>query len=87
VIGDAFAIETHLLTRCYESLRAVDGLDLQVPYGVIFGLLGSNGAGKTTTLKMLTTLIRPSSGCAKVAPSPAVNLSACASWLLLRLSL
>jgi ABC-2 type transport system ATP-binding protein len=67
VIGDAFAIETHLLTRCYESLRAVDGLDLQVPYGVIFGLLGSNGAGKTTTLKMLTTLIRPSSGCAKVA--------------------
>jgi ABC-2 type transport system ATP-binding protein len=46
--------------------RAVDGLSFAVPRGVIFGLLGPNGAGKTTTLKVLATLIRPTSGHASV---------------------
>ncbi len=55
---------------------AVDALDLRVPYGVIFGLLGANGAGKTTTIKMLTTLIRPSAGAATVAGFDVVTKAA-----------
>jgi ABC-2 type transport system ATP-binding protein len=52
--------------RGSDELRAVDGLSFAVPRGAIFGLLGPNGAGKTTTLKVLTTLIRPTSGHASV---------------------
>jgi len=55
------------LTRRFDALVAVDRLDLQVRRGVIFGLLGPNGAGKTTTIKMLTTLLPPTSGSAWVA--------------------
>jgi ABC-2 type transport system ATP-binding protein len=65
-VGGA-AIEMHQLTRRYDSFVAVDALDMSVAPGVIFGLLGANGAGKTTTIKMLTTLIRPTSGSASVA--------------------
>ncbi len=54
------------LTRRFGPVLAVDGLDLTIPTGVIFGLLGSNGAGKSTTIKMLTTLLRPTSGTASV---------------------
>jgi ABC-2 type transport system ATP-binding protein len=62
------AIETHDLVKTYgRGVRALDGLSFSVPRGVIFGLLGPNGAGKTTTLKILTTLIRPTSGRASVA--------------------
>jgi ABC-2 type transport system ATP-binding protein len=53
--------------------RAVDGLSFAVPRGAIFGLLGPNGAGKTTTLKVLTTLIRPTSGRASVLGFDAVR--------------
>ena len=60
-------LETHALTRRYGSLTAVDNLTLSVAEGEIFGLLGPNGAGKTTTLKMLTTLLPPTSGDAKIA--------------------
>jgi ABC-2 type transport system ATP-binding protein len=60
-------ITTTALTRCYDALVAVDHLDLEVRQGVIFGLLGPNGAGKTTTIKMLTTLLPPTSGTARVA--------------------
>jgi ABC-2 type transport system ATP-binding protein len=60
-------IATAALTRRFDALVAVDRLDLQVRQGVIFGLLGPNGAGKTTTIKMLTTLLPPSSGSAWVA--------------------
>jgi len=60
-------IATDALTRRFDALVAVDHLDLQVRRGVIFGLLGPNGAGKTTTIKMLTTLLPPSSGSAWVA--------------------
>jgi ABC-2 type transport system ATP-binding protein len=49
-----------------ERFRAVDGIDLQVERGEIFGVLGPNGAGKTTTMKMLATLLEPSSGSARV---------------------
>jgi ABC-2 type transport system ATP-binding protein len=60
-------IVTASLTRRFDALVAVDHLDLQIEAGVIFGLLGPNGAGKSTTVKMLTTLLPPSSGSALVA--------------------
>jgi ABC-2 type transport system ATP-binding protein len=62
-----YAIETTALTRTFGEMTAVDRVNLQVPYGVIFGFLGPNGAGKSTTIKMLTTLLEPSSGTASVA--------------------
>jgi len=61
------AIETFELTRRFGDLTALDHLNLQVAYGTIFGLLGPNGAGKSTTIKMLATLLEPTSGTAKVA--------------------
>jgi ABC-2 type transport system ATP-binding protein len=60
------AIECHHLTRCFGSVRAVDGVDFRVPTGELFGLLGPNGAGKTTTIRILTTLIPADSGTARV---------------------
>ena len=60
------AITTTGLTRRFGDLTAVDRIDLAVPHGEIFGLLGANGAGKTTLIKMLTTLLRPSEGAALV---------------------
>jgi daunorubicin resistance ABC transporter ATP-binding subunit len=59
-------IETRQLVKSYNSLVAVDNLDLNVEAGEIFALLGPNGAGKTTTLKMLCTILKPTSGIAKV---------------------
>jgi ABC-2 type transport system ATP-binding protein len=56
------AIETRGLVRRFGKLTAVDGLDLQVPAGSLFGLIGPNGAGKTTTLRMLAGLLEPSAG-------------------------
>jgi ABC-2 type transport system ATP-binding protein len=66
-----FALEVENLVKVYRprhgaGVRAVDGISFTVPRGIIFGLLGPNGAGKTTTLKMLTTLIRPTHGHARV---------------------
>lgn len=61
-----YAIETHGLTKHYEKLVAVDHVSFTVNKEEIFGFLGPNGAGKTTTIKMLTTLIPPTSGSAKV---------------------
>ncbi|MGI0087130.1 MAG: ATP-binding cassette domain-containing protein [Nitrosotalea sp.] len=55
-------IEAKSLFRSYGNVMAVDGIDLSVESGKIFGFLGPNGAGKTTTMKLLTTLIPPSSG-------------------------
>ncbi len=60
------ALEAIHLTKVYDSLRAVDDLSFQVKEGEIFGLLGPNGAGKSTTLKILITLLRPTSGRAMV---------------------
>jgi len=56
------AIETRGLTRRFGKMTAVDGLDLAVPSGALFGLIGPNGAGKTTTLRMLAGLLEPTSG-------------------------
>ncbi|GID98472.1 ABC transporter ATP-binding protein [Amorphoplanes digitatis] len=60
-------IETHELTRHFKDVRAVQGIDLTVAPGELVALLGPNGAGKSTTLRMLTTLIAPTSGTARVA--------------------
>ncbi len=56
------AIQTEGLTRCFGTLRAVDGVSLRVERGTFYGFLGPNGAGKSTTIKMLTGLLEPSSG-------------------------
>lgn len=60
-------LETHDLTRRFGNLTAVDKLNITVNTGEVFGLLGPNGAGKTTAIKMLTTLLPPSSGTATIA--------------------
>jgi len=54
------------LTRAFDASTAVDGLDLTIDRGEVFGLLGPNGAGKTTTIRMLATVLRPTSGTARV---------------------
>ena len=60
-------IQTHGLTKNFGALRAVDRLDLDVAQGEFFAFLGPNGAGKTTSIKMLTGLLKPSQGWARVA--------------------
>ena len=60
------AIVTQGLTRRFGKKTAVDGLDLQVPTGCVFGFLGRNGAGKTTTMKMLLNILEPSEGSAEI---------------------
>ena len=65
--GDGFAIRAEGLARSFGSVRAVDGVDLAVPFGEIYGFLGPNGAGKTTVIRMLITLLAPTAGEARVA--------------------
>ena len=60
------AVETHGLTRDFGTFRAVDGIDLAVPAGSLYGFLGPNGAGKSTTIRCLTGLIRPSGGSMRI---------------------
>lgn len=60
------AIETSELTRRFNGLVAVDKLSISVERGEVFGLLGPNGAGKTTTISMLCTILKPTSGSARV---------------------
>ena len=59
-------IETNSLTKRYGARRGLDGLDLDVRQGEVFGFLGPNGAGKTTTIRILLDLIRPTSGVARI---------------------
>jgi ABC-2 type transport system ATP-binding protein len=61
------AISVVRLERAFDEVRAVQGVDLEVAEGEIYAFLGPNGAGKTTTVRMLTTLLRPTAGSAKVA--------------------
>src|SRR4051812_4154773 len=61
------AIEVEGLQRAFDEVFAVQGVDLSVGEGEIYGFLGPNGAGKTTTVRMLTTLLLPTGGSARVA--------------------
>ena len=71
------AIEVTGLEREFEGeIRAVDGVDLEVAAGQIYAFLGPNGAGKTTTVRMLTTLLRPTGGSARVAGHDVVDEAA-----------
>ncbi|CAM5366047.1 ATP-binding cassette domain-containing protein OS=Streptomyces tendae OX=1932 GN=GUR47_20760 PE=4 SV=1 [Streptomyces tendae] len=60
------AVETVGLAKVFGETRAVDGVDLVIPQGVVYGVLGPNGAGKTTTIRMLSTLLTPDGGTARV---------------------
>ncbi|QSF43033.1 ATP-binding cassette domain-containing protein [Paenibacillus tianjinensis] len=62
----ALAIEAQGLVKVFGDNRAVDGVDLQVATGSIYGVLGPNGAGKTTAIRMLATLLRPDAGSARI---------------------
>jgi ABC-2 type transport system ATP-binding protein len=62
----ADAVEARGLVKTWGTLRAVDGVDLRVPAGTIYGVLGPNGAGKTTTIQMLATLLKPDAGSARI---------------------
>jgi ABC-2 type transport system ATP-binding protein len=61
-----YAVEAEGLTRCFGNFVAVDRVTLKIPKGQLYGFLGLNGAGKTTTIRMLTTLLPPSAGTAKL---------------------
>jgi ABC-2 type transport system ATP-binding protein len=63
---NALAIEATGLKKHFGDVKAVDGVDLAVRRGSVYGVLGPNGAGKTTTIRMLATLLRPDEGSAKV---------------------
>jgi ABC-2 type transport system ATP-binding protein len=60
------AIETHALAKSFGTTRALDGADLRIREGSVYGLLGPNGAGKTTTIRILSTLLEPTAGTATV---------------------
>jgi len=62
----ALAVEASGLIKAFGKTLAVDGVDLAVPTGSVYGVLGPNGAGKTTTIRMLATLLRPDGGTARV---------------------
>jgi ABC-2 type transport system ATP-binding protein len=60
------AVQARGLVKRFGDLRAVDGIDLDVPRGMIFAILGPNGAGKTTLIRMLATSLTPGAGSATV---------------------
>jgi ABC-2 type transport system ATP-binding protein len=64
MMNNAILIEN--LTRDFNSVRALNGLSLEIPPGIIFGFLGPNGAGKTTTIRLLLGLLEPTAGSARV---------------------
>jgi ABC-2 type transport system ATP-binding protein len=65
-MAEAWAIEAHDLVKTFGTNRAVDGVDLVVETGTVYGVLGPNGAGKTTTIRMIATLLRADSGTATI---------------------
>jgi ABC-2 type transport system ATP-binding protein len=65
-VGPALAIDATGLVKTFGPTRAVDGVDLAVARGAVYGVLGPNGAGKSTTIRMLATLLRPDGGSARV---------------------
>ncbi|HEY3347125.1 MAG TPA: ATP-binding cassette domain-containing protein, partial [Nitrospirota bacterium] len=61
------AVSTHNIKKCFGGLCAVNGIDIDVANGEFFGFIGPNGAGKSTLIRMLTTVLKPTSGTATVA--------------------
>ncbi len=74
--GADLAIATRGLTKHFGGRPAVDGIDLAVPRGVVYGFLGPNGSGKTTTIRMLLGLVRPSAGTSSLLGQPIPAASA-----------
>ena len=72
-MSDEVAIRAVGLTRRFETVTAVDGLDLEVRTGTVFGFLGPNGAGKTTTIRLLLGLLEPTAGHASVLGHDAIG--------------
>ena len=75
-MSDAAIEATDLVREFKKGPRAVDGIDLRVEPGEVYGFLGPNGAGKSTTVHMLTTLLPPTSGSARVAGHDVVERGA-----------
>jgi ABC-2 type transport system ATP-binding protein len=75
-MSQVLAVEASGLEKAYGRTRALDGLDLEVETGAILGLLGPNGAGKTTAVRVLSTLLRPDRGTARVAGHDVVTEAA-----------
>nr|WP_201749105.1 ABC transporter ATP-binding protein [Micromonospora acroterricola] len=71
---DTFAIRTEKLTKRYGRVLALDGLDLTVPTGSVFGFLGPNGAGKSTTIRLLLGMARPTTGSARIFDTDAQDV-------------
>ncbi len=69
-----YAIETSNLKKCFGNKKAVEALNLAVPYNGIYGFLGPNGAGKTTTIKMIMNIIKPTSGTSTIMGVPSRQL-------------
>jgi len=69
----SFAVEAEGLVKVFGEVRALDGLSFQVENGEIFGLIGPNGAGKTTALRIVSTLLKPTSGSVEVFGQNVVN--------------
>ena len=65
-INSNWAVEARGLVKTFADNRAVDGVDMNVRTGTIYGVLGPNGAGKTTTIRMLSTLLKPDAGSARI---------------------
>ena len=70
MVGTGAAIATRGLAKRYGQRVALDGLDLCVPTGSVYGFLGPNGAGKTTTMRILTGLVRPDAGSVELLGRP-----------------
>src|SRR5436190_6733420 len=81
IIGD-LAVETDGLVKTFGTTRAVDGVDLAIPRGCVYGVLGPNGAGKTTTIRILATLLRPDGGRARVLGRDVVREAAAVRRLI-----
>ncbi|HKW85705.1 MAG TPA: ATP-binding cassette domain-containing protein, partial [Nitrospiraceae bacterium] len=77
MMDQAVAIETARLGKVYDGITAIQDLSFKVFAGEIFGLLGPNGAGKSTTLRILITLLRPTSGQATVLGHDVVREADC----------